>query len=180
MARRGRPKRENVVRFPNGEIKQEMLDQPFNMTGVDRRVYRDETNREVTRFERSTALMRLFGLKLIDEHELEAGSRFRDLRDRALRLYYDAPLPHAKISSMERGFSHDPEQTEEMVEKGVKSNLAYTSAYRVVINCGTKVVIAVECVCLADTIPWRLGEVKKGLSALVEHFGLRRNGARVS
>ena len=180
MARTGRPKKENVVRFPCGDIKEEIIPPPFNMSGVDEEVFRDETNREARRYQRLSALGRLRKLGVIDEHELEAGKKFHALWDRARRHYLDAPNPNPKIGSLDRGFGHEPDLSEEMIERGLRSKEAYDAAYKVIIECGVQVVTVIESVCFGDEVPWRLDYAKKGLSALARHFGLSNGRSRVA
>lgn len=66
MGRRGRPKKQNVVRFPCGKIKEEAP--PFNMQGV-REAIKVVDNKVTHLFERVPALQALFDEGRIREHQ---------------------------------------------------------------------------------------------------------------
>jgi hypothetical protein len=144
---------------------------PFNMQGVYARQVRDESNREVTLYERESPLKALFRMELIDELQFEAGERFYRAWDRMRRLALAAIPPYPKVGQWERGFAHPPEPTDADIALGIEAEKDYNDAYRALIESGAKAVIAVEAVCFGQVLPWKLADVhieelRKGLDAL--------------
>jgi hypothetical protein len=82
--RRGRPKKENVIRFPSGDVKEEPLDAPFNMIGIAEKEVAHEGKLLHLR-KRVPELERLYDEGYIREHQKIAGERYIDLVTRYRR-----------------------------------------------------------------------------------------------
>ena len=187
MARTGRPRKENVVRFPCGDIKEEIIPPPFNMElrGIEQRTIRDENNREVEVYESEPYLRALGRLSLLEDYQVRAGEEMTTLWLSMRRVALAALPPHPKVAKWERGFGHEPELTDDEVAKGLALQEEYDEAYDELKKCGLSSLVAVEAACFGEVLPWKLAEIRlddlrKGLTALAVKFGYAVKKTRVA
>jgi hypothetical protein len=168
MARQGRKRKQNVVRFPGGQIKkQETLLMPRNTVGI-----------VVTGDERSgQRLMRMqspLDVLNITRAQKLAGEELIRLKDLCRRYYFDTPRPFPKVSDPDRSHGHDGELSDRIIDLGAKHMKRYSRAVERLRQVGRGVIPVVCATCFENKMPTANERPKlySGLSALAELWGL--------
>jgi hypothetical protein len=170
VARAGRKRATNVVRFPGGQIVRspETLIMPYNCDNVI--TIGDGKLGNKIRFQRQTVLEQL----VLEVSQRMAGEAFAELRDKCRLYSWDAPPINPKVSSLESGHGHaSGDLTEEELAKGKKYHRRYLDALGALQRGSRGVGAAIVAVCLENKMPTpdQRPKLREGLSILARHWG---------
>jgi hypothetical protein len=171
MARAGRKRATNVVRFPSGQIKRSepALIMPYNCNNVI--MLGDGKLGNKIKFQRQTVLEQL----VLDPSERLAGLGFAELRERCRQYAWDAPAIHPKVSNPESSHGHGSGEdlTEAEIKKGRDFHKRYMTALGALRRGSRGVVSAINAVCLEnkEPTPEQRGPLREGLEILVRLWG---------
>lgn len=180
MAKKGRPKKDNVERFPCGDIKEEILAPPFNMAGIaEKEVVHEGKILQLRK--RVSELERLYDEGRIREHQRIAGEKYADLVRRYRIQIIGAPPPDAKVCKPEGigGYTDvdmeclDIERQKAIQEDNERLRKWYDGAWLCLVDRydGIAIKRAVDNLCLRDEST-NLNAARVGLDLLAVYFGL--------
>jgi hypothetical protein len=173
MARTGRKRKQNVVRFPCGQIVTEaasLVERPYNMENV---VDRGDERAGTKGYQRQTALQQL----ILDKSLYLAGEEFARLADLCRRHAWDSPKINPKVSNpIGSGHGHEPaELSDDVIALGKRVHRRYARAVEAV-RAGSRRggLRALVAVCLENKRPTsgERGPLKDSLSVLARLWGL--------
>lgn len=182
MAKRGRPKKENVARYDCGKV--DLRQDPRARDVGEFQHMKDMVKSEALHPAWVCELWRLHHLGRIRNHEREAGDMWVRLSTEHSKQIEGSPPQFATVSKLERGYSRieldpevlDSEQRKEYDDRLVNLQKRYDAAFCAVIDRqdGVAIMKALNRVCLEDEpVEYQSFILAKGaLEILAEHFGL--------
>ena len=174
-----RPRKPNVERYPNGEIKEEILPQPFNMAGIaEKEVVHEGKILQLRK--RVSELERLFDEGRIREHQRLAGEWYTSFI-RRYRVILEARKPYPAMRSFEGKSGISPtdydllteEEKDHIAEEYKKICKEYDKLFTFLIERwnGISIKRAVDALCM-DNVLTNLELAREGLYLIAQHRGL--------
>ena len=174
-----RPRKPNVERYPNGDIKEEILPPPFNMAGIaEKEIVHGGKILQLRK--RVSELERLFDEGRIREYQRLAGEWYASLI-RRYRIFIGAPSAVAKVSQPEGpqgGTPIDPDLLEIELQKALQEDYEklwreYDKVFVLLVDRfnGISIKRAVDSLCLDDVLN-NLELAREGLYLIAKHRGM--------
>lgn len=169
MARAGRKRKPDVVRFPCGQPVDLSVEAPFNLENVVQRG--DGRLGNIKGYQRMTILEQLN----LSRSQRLAGEEFARLCERCRRYSWDSPSIEPKVSSpMGGGHSHDSELSDEIIDLGKRVHRKYLAAIRAMRTRAMRgATPAVVAICVENKMPTceQRRPLRSGLDALANLWG---------
>lgn len=165
LSRRGRPRRTDAERYPNGRLREDPTKLPqWNKLRENARIIAMDQRL-------ATQRGKLFYTGQLTDHQFEAANRWADLLDG-----WDSKILGRRRTpaspAMERlGHSDGAEQDPEVIKRFMDG---FNAAHGALLSAGKVAEAAVTRLCRDEAAGAMMSEAHKGLQALAVHFGLVR------
>lgn len=181
MRTAGRPRKENVERFPGGKIKPFETEKENMSVAIEARKRMHGANMNVESPLAGYTLGRIFLDGKITEEQRQAGDEYAEQIARYHRLV-GIPFPSARAQSLFSIKGHDGDVTQSMVDRARAATNKMMELQRVLLSCidGPQVKTTIHNCVVMDYDHLRLMPdqqmlwLRRGLSALVKHKGIAK------